>query len=440
LAQEYLEQAVDLMKHYQFAACVEVTNGSFGNNRRKNKQAQVLRCKRGLKSIAKGTKIKAGLAYVKSNFAITNPLQEIDFLINLKGYEQDRLVTAINEAIEYRKVNGKPLLSEREIFLLETALETYEHHKIPLENLISPSAKSWELTTKCLPKQKFRSYIIDTRNARGLVIEMYVGELFRKYLGNYEIYSRLCCPIRAEQQKKAEIDLLVICPENKFKSALAGITKDIEQTDWLRQHKPKAEQEEPAEKKRRYSRIEKLKYAAKNKKVRVVEITSIYSSGVQLYQRGYNKPQIAYLFIDSVAGLKKKSNKFLSKLPPESRNGLVKLFKKEFVHTLLKKFNSAQTSPASLNPMAIEALGKKVRGQVRIKYNNNSIEEHVCSFCSDLAKQPFEVSLQKLEAFYDAFMKGSYSYVRKRGEYETPIYYKDYDAVKQNLEELVHFN
>jgi hypothetical protein len=274
-------------------------------------------------------------------------------------------------------------------------------------------------------------------NARGLVIEMYVGELFRKYLGNYEIYSRLCCPIKAEQQKKAEIDLLVICPENKFKSALARITKDIEQTDWLRHHTLKAEHEEPVEKKRRYSQIEKLKYAAKNKKQRVVEITSIYSSGVQLYQRGYNKPQIAYLFIDSVAGLKKKGSKFLSKLPPESNNGLGKLFKKEFMHTMLKKFNSAQTSPASLNPRAIEALGKKVRAQVRIKYNNNSIEEQICSFCGDLAKQPFETSMQKLEEFYDALMKGSYSYVRKRGEYETPVYCKEYDAVKQSLEDLV---
>ena len=198
-----LEEAIDKLNYYKFGACIEVTNGisRAGINRIKKKIKQVKEGKECLLSLARGSKIKSGVAFVKSSFAIEQPFHEIDFLINI-NYKKNSLKTAVNNALNYKKGNGNFFLSKR---TLEKLNYISEKNAISLEKLISPGSANSNPSNylEKLPKELRSESVGLISTTKGLVVELYVAELFRSTLEKYLLQAYLpYCKQRTQEKRR----------------------------------------------------------------------------------------------------------------------------------------------------------------------------------------------------------------------------------------------
>ena len=426
-----LEDALDAIKQYKFAACIEVTNG-ISKGSIKSKIGQARKCKDGLDKIVKRAKIRAGLAFVKSNFAISQPFESLDFLFNIKSYNENALKLAVERALGYKRGNGNPLLSKNSFALLQGILDSAENNKLPIEDLLSISSRNWISFAPYFPGMSFGDYIKKISAAKGLVVEMYVAEIFRSSLGDYPVYTRLRCPVRKNKSKKVEIDVLVVCPKNKFNFALDKAIKDSSQPRNCASYFGKG--------KVHHSRIENIKYQSDShisdrgsNKIS----HSVYDAAIKLEQRGFSKSQAAYAFIDSAAEVNKK--KLLSRIAPESRADLARQFKRDFLSNLINKLYDKASNGArpDITQEKIERICEKFKSGAA-KYSDNSIEGALFLACKSIGDAPFETAVNKLRDLYETVKKASFDYVKKNKiEIEhLPVYFKEYDglvkALKQN--------
>lgn len=189
------ESIIDAIRHYGFAAIVEVTNGSHYRKKRRQKSEVMKMFKRKLHFPSMSVKFEYGIAVIKSGSQRLQTLKP-DFHISVPYLDP-----ILFRECAIHSLNSH-YLSSSEKRSLESLLEISEMQGSSLQQLISTEKKE------------------DAGSIKGVIAEKYVEIMFKDVMKEawWRYFSRL--DYEDKDNCMRDIDLLLICKQADFRDAL----------------------------------------------------------------------------------------------------------------------------------------------------------------------------------------------------------------------------
>lgn len=162
--------------------------------------------------------VAGGVAYVRTADEGIRIPDGLDFFLRSPMYREEKLTVAVHQALTH------PALGDSERDILNRMLWAKRRRNVPLERFFNIYERRYwnrisEHTRGCSNGGEF---LDDISRVRGLMLELYIAELFREKIPRGEISVRYPYPIR--ERTYSDIDVLVACRASDFKSALRGLT------------------------------------------------------------------------------------------------------------------------------------------------------------------------------------------------------------------------
>jgi hypothetical protein len=199
-------------KIFHFCAAIEITNDIKKDIKKRSdyKQNQARDSKKVLQTLVNhNAEVRAGLCYFDSKKQIDS--SDIDFQIILSKYDE-----TILRNISYRTIGQMPITSRSKLLLERMLEKSYLRDDVTMNDFMNPSTEFYELLKKDDDINK-ETYTNHVSQLRGLIIELYLYELFDITLTDKRLYHRSDVNVTHDKQ---EIDLIVATHKNDFYNAL----------------------------------------------------------------------------------------------------------------------------------------------------------------------------------------------------------------------------